>query len=79
MAKCKKFKAPKDLPLNYNNLYVIPANAEEYMALYGDTIYTFKDSEAEEICEKINSVGCTSYRLSKEDLLVIIEKLKEYS
>ncbi len=79
MSKCKKFNPPEGLPLNYDNLYVIPANDEEYMALYGDTIYTFKDSEAEEICDKINSVGCTSYRLSKEDLLVIIEKMKEYS
>ncbi len=79
MAKCKKFKAPEGLPLNYDNIYVIPTNSDEYMAFHGDTIYTFKDSEAEEICEKISSFGCTSYRLSKEDLLAIIEKLKEYS
>lgn len=75
MAKCKKFNPPEGLPLNYNNLYVIPADDEEYMAFYGDTIYTFKDSEVEEICDKINSVGCTLVRLSAEDLLKIMERL----
>ena len=79
MAKCKEFKLPEGFTLNYDNLYVIPANSDEYTAIYGDTMYTFTDSEAEEICEKINSVGCTSYRLSKEDILAVIEKLKEYS
>ena len=79
MAKCKEFKLPEGLELNYDNLYVIPANNEGYTAIYGDTMYTFTDSEAEEICEKINSFGCTSYRLSKEDILAVIEKLKEYS
>ena len=79
MSKCKKFKPIEGLPLNYDNLYVFPADEEEYMAFYGDTIYTFKDSEAEEICDKLNSIGCTSFQLSKEDLLAIIEKLKEYS
>ena len=79
MVKHKKFNPPEGLPLNYDNIYVIPADDEEYMAFYGDTIYTFKDSEAEEICDKLNSVGCTSFQLSKEDLLAIIEKLKEHS
>lgn len=75
MSKCKKFKVPEGFELNYDNLYVIPANDEGYMAVYGDTIYTFKDSEVAEICDKINSFGCTSFRLSAEDLLKIVERL----
>ena len=77
--KCKKFNPPKGLVLNYDNLYVIPANKEEYIAPYGDTQYTFNESELRELCEKINSLGCTSFQLSKEELSEILEKLKEYS
>ena len=78
MAKCKKFKAPEGLELNYENLYVFPANKEEYIALYGDTECTFKDFELEEICDKFNAVGCTSFQLSAEELHKIIEKLKAF-
>lgn len=77
--KCKKLKLPKEFILNYDNLYVIPANKEEYIATYGDIQYTFNESELDEICEKFNSIGCTSFQLPKESLLAIIEKLKEYS
>jgi hypothetical protein len=79
MIKCQKFKPSEGLELNYDNLYVIPANKEEYIAIYGDTIYTFKDTEAEEVCGKLNSVGCTSVQLSKEDLLAVVEKLGRYN
>jgi hypothetical protein len=65
--------------LNYDNLYVIPSNEEEYIATYGDIQYTFNESEIDEICEKFNQLGCTSFKLSKEDLSEIVEKLKEYS
>jgi hypothetical protein len=75
MAKCEKFEAPEGLPLNYDNLYVIPADDEGYMAFYGDTIYIFKDSEVEDVCDKINSIGCTSFLLSAKDLLKVIERL----
>jgi hypothetical protein len=75
MAKSQKFNPPEGLVLNYDNLYVFPADGEGYMAMYGDTIYTFKDSEVEEICDKFNSVGCTSFQLSAEDLLKIVKKL----
>jgi len=77
--KCKKFKLPKGFILNYDNLYVIPSNKEEYIATYGDTQYAFNESEIDEICEKFNQVGCTSFQLSREKLLEIVEKLKEYS
>lgn len=78
MAKCTKFKPIEGLELNYDNLYVIPANNEGYTAIYGDTMYTFKDSEVEEICDKFNSIGCTSFQLSKEDLLAVVEKLGRF-
>ena len=77
--KCEKLKIPDGLDLNYDNLYVIPANKEECIALFGDMQFTFKDSEVEAICDKFNEIGCTSFQLSKEDLEALIEKLKEHS
>lgn len=75
MIKCEKFKVPEGLELNYDNLYVIPVNDDGYEAIHGDMIYTFKDSEVKEICDKINSIGCTSFQLSVKELLKILEKL----
>jgi hypothetical protein len=79
MIKCKKFKPSEGFEFNYDNLYVIPASNKEYTAVYGDTIYTFKDSEVEEVCDKLNLTGHTSFQLSKEDLLAIVEKLGRYN
>lgn len=77
--KCKKFKPQKECILNYDNLYVIPENKEEYIAICGDAQYTFNEYEIDEFCEKFNQIGCTSFQLSKEELSEILEKLKEYS
>jgi hypothetical protein len=76
MLKCKNFKFSEGLPLNYDNIYIIPSSNKNYTAFYRDMMYTFKDSDAEEFCDKINSIGCTSFQLSVEDLLKIIEGLK---
>lgn len=82
MDKCKKFTLPDDFVLDYDRLYVIPTNEGRCGVFYGDSEYVFKFSETEEalkeIVDKVNSIGCTSFRLSKEDLLAVIEKLKEY-
>lgn len=75
MIKCQKFKPSEGLELNYDNLYVIPANKEEYTVIYGDTMYIFKDTEVEEVCGKLSS----SVQLSKEDLLAVVEKLGGYN
>ena len=77
--KLRKFKPPKGLVLNYDNLYIFPADNREYIVTYGDAQCTFTESELSEVCEKFNSLGCTSFQLSKEELLEIIEKLKEHS
>ena len=79
MIKLKKFKPPKGLELNYDHLYVFPANKDEHTIIYGDTQYNFDQSDLDKICEKITSVGCTSFMLSKEDLLAVIEKLDIYT
>jgi hypothetical protein len=82
MDKCKKFTLPDDFVLDYDRLYVIPANEGQCGVVYGDSEYIFKCSETEEalkeIVDKVNSIGCTSFRLSKEELLAAIEKLREY-
>ena len=72
MIKYQKFKPTEGFEFNYDNLYVIPADNEGYAAIYGDTIYTFKNSEVEKICDELSSIGC---KLSKEDLLAVVEKL----
>lgn len=77
MIKFKKFKLPEGTILNYDNLYVIPTDMrEEWIIYYGDTQYNFHISELDEIYEKINSIGCTSFQISKEELLEIIKKLR---
>lgn len=75
MVKCKKFELTEPLELNYDSLYVIPANNSEYTALFGDTQYTFSAEEIEEMCDKINAIGCTSFQLSKEELVKMIKEL----
>ena len=76
MIKRKKFKPTEPLVLNYDQLWILPTKDKEYKALYGDTEYTFNDTEIDEICDKINAIGCTSFQLSKEELVALIEKIK---
>lgn len=82
MKKCKRFTLPDGFVLDYDKLYVIPTNNECCTVYYGDAGYTFRSSETteaiEEIIDKFNSIGCTSFQLSKEYLLSVVEKLKEY-
>lgn len=78
MVKRKKFKPPYGLPLNYDNLYVIPADMGEYTLMYGDTQYDFTKSDVDKMCDEINAVGCTSFVLTKEELEAIIEKIETY-
>lgn len=77
MVKVKKYKPTAPLLLDYDRLFIIPTKGREYTALYGDTEYTFNDTDINELCDKINEIGCTSFLLSKEDLMNVIEKLKE--
>ena len=56
-----KFEPTEPLVLNYDNLWILPANEEKL----------------NEMCDQFNAVGCTSFQLSKEDLAALIEKLKE--
>lgn len=79
MVKCKKLKPTEGLEYDYERLYVIPATEGKYTIYYGDTQYKFNKFEIDDICEKFNSVGCTSFRLSKEDLISVIDKLDKYS
>ena len=76
MVKRRKFKPTEPLVLNYDNIWVFPLTDGEYTALCGDTQYTFTDTELDEICDKINEVGCTSFQLSKEELATLLEKIK---
>lgn len=77
MTKVKKFKPTEPLVLNYDQLFIIPTKDKKYTAFYGDTEYTFDDTEIDEMCDKFNAIGCTSFLLSKEELTALIEKLKE--
>lgn len=77
MVKVKKYKPTEPLVLDYDRLFVIPTENNEYTAIYGDTQYTFNDSDIDEVCDKFNAIGCTSFQISKEDLTALIEKLKE--
>ena len=77
MVKVKKYKPTEPLILDYNKLFIIPAKYGDYTAIYGDTEYTFKDTDIDEVCDKINAAGYTSFLLSKEELTALIEKLKE--
>ena len=77
MIKVKKNKSTTPLSLNYDQLFIIPTKDREYTALYGDMQYTFNDTDIDEVCDKFNAIGCTSFQLSKEDLMNVIEKLKE--
>lgn len=79
MIKCKKNKPTEPLVLNYDNLWVFPVAEGEYTALYGDTQYTFSQDEIDEIVDKFNVVGCTSFQISKEELATLLEKMKGYS
>lgn len=53
-----KFEPTEPLVLNYDNLWVLPANEEEL----------------KKICDKFNAIGCTSFQLSKEELEAVIDK-----
>ena len=77
MVKVKKYKPTEPLVLDYDKLFIIPTKDKKYTAIYGDTEYTFNDTDINEICDKINEIGCTSFLLSKEDPTALIEKLKE--
>lgn len=77
MVKIKKYKPTEPLVLDYDRLFIIPTKDKKYTAIYGDTEYTFNDTDINELCDKINAVGYTSFLLSKEDLMNTIEKLKE--
>lgn len=79
MVRSKKFKPAEPLVLNYDRLYVLPANHEEYIGLFGDMQYIFTEEEINEMCDAINEIGCTSFQLSKEELAALIEKIKGYS
>ena len=76
MVRCTKLKIPDGFVFNYDNLYIIPSHKGDYMALYGDLQYFFADDEIAELCTKLNAA--TTLRLSKEDLLPTVEKLKTY-
>ena len=76
MFEYKKFEPTEPLKLNYENLYVWPVNHNEYMGLFGDMQYIFTEEEINEMCDKINSIGCTSFQLSTEELAALIEKIK---
>lgn len=69
-------KLPGEFVLDYDKLYIIPTD-EKYAAYYGDTQYVFNNSEIEELCDAINSIGCMSFQLSKEDLLSLLEQVNK--
>ena len=73
-----KFEPTEPIVLNYDNLYVLPVNHGEYTALFGDAKYIFTAEEIDDLCDKINEFGCTSFQLSKDELAVLIEKIKGY-
>lgn len=76
MLKMEKFKPAKPMKLNYDCIYILPANKEaEYFAIFGDTQYTVTASEIESMCDKINEIGCTSFHISKEEVAKMLEKI----
>lgn len=77
MVKCNKIKHTDGLVLNYDNLYIFPTTEGEYDALFGDTQYTFSEAELNEMCDKINAIGCTSFMLSKEELVQMINNIEK--
>lgn len=76
MVKCNEYKLTDGLILNPDNIWVLPLTDGEYIAFCGDTQYTFSQDEVDEVCDKINAIGCTSFRLSKEELATLLEKIK---
>ena len=70
-----KFEPTEPLTLNYANLYILPINNGEYAALFGDAQYIFTAEEIDELCDK---VGCTSFQLSKSELVKMIKEIYLY-
>ena len=75
MLELKKFEPREPLVLNDDNIYMFKANEESYTALCRDIQYNFSDADIDELCDKINAIGCTSFQLSKEELAKMIEEI----
>jgi hypothetical protein len=72
----KVFKLSSDFVVNYDNLYVFTQD-ERNIVMYGDMQCVFDDSEIEEVCQRLRLYDGIFDKLTKEDLLEMLEKIKK--
>ena len=67
-------KLPKSTYLlKSNNIYIIPCDGGSEI-YYDDEKCFVEDATVLEIVDKFNAIGCTSFRLSKEDIEKVLNK-----
>ncbi len=73
MIKWTKLPFPDCLTQDPNLIYVVPCEEGSQIWFDGERC-TVEDATVMEIVDKLNSIGCTSFQLTKEEIEKIIEE-----
>lgn len=76
MIKWTKLPYPDCLTQDPNLIYVIPCDEGSQIWFEGERCLV-EDTTVQEIMDKFNTIGCTSFRLTKEEIEKMIEELKK--
>lgn len=76
MIKWTKLPILDDLSYDQNLTYVIPCEEGSQIWFKGERCIV-EDVTVMEIVDKFNSIGCTSFQLSKDDIETMIEEFME--
>ena len=76
MIEWTKLPIPDCLIQDPNLIYVIPCNEGSKIWFKGEEC-RIEDATVLEVIDKFNSIGCTSFQLSKKDIEKMIEEFKK--
>lgn len=76
MIKWIKLSFPECLAQDPNLIYVVPCDDGSTIWLNGEYCL-IEDVTVQEIIDKFNTIGCTSFQLQKEEIETMIEELKK--
>lgn len=76
MIKWTKLPLSTHLPKPEETVYIIPCNGGSEIYYENEKCF-IEDATVLEIIDKFNSIGCTSFRLSKEDIEKALEQFNK--
>jgi hypothetical protein len=76
MIEWTKLSTPDCLTQDPNLVYIVPYDEGSKIWFKGEEC-RIEDATVQEIIDKFNTIGCTSFQLTKEEIEIMIEEFKK--